>query len=185
MDIPENQLCQAFDPMMVLPEKTYGFVNHYGKAGPSTSCQAPAFVYLEGSRGKRYLCDFHYEYEKKITCTLTPQLWADIEKVVVDNRDLIANTFAPLEDIDYLSFGKCWCNEQGSVRSLLRINKDLPENEKVKLYRYMCNFHFRKTYYRLLSNGRDMVSNEIINDGRKFFNVVPSVEATALKLEQI
>lgn len=185
MDIPDNQLCQAFDPMMVLPEKTYGFVNHYGVAGPSTSCRAPASVYLEGSRGKRYLCDFHYEYEKKITLTLTPHLWEDIEQVLIDKRDDMVSSFAELENLDYQSFEKCWCDTQGSVRLLPKAFEDLSESEKKNHYDYFCNFHFRKAHYRRLSNGKDMSEDQIINDGRKFFNIIPSEEASNLKLDKI
>ena len=76
ISIPQGQLCQAFDPMMYLPEKTLHIIDDPSKA--NTSCVAPAFVYLEGSRGKRFLCDYHYFYEKNMTESSTPNLWKDI-----------------------------------------------------------------------------------------------------------
>ena len=185
MDIPNDQLCQSFDPMMVLPEKTYGLINHSDRVGANTSCVAPASIYLEGSRGKRYLCDFHYEYEKKITIGLTPDLWEGVEQVVIDRRDDIVTTFAELEDLDYQFFEQCRCGDQGTVRLLQKNLQSLSENEKQDYYVYFCNFHFRKACYRWLSNGKNMLEDQIVNDGRKFFNVIPSIQASNLKLDQI
>jgi len=55
-EIPEGQVCQAFDPLMMMPEK---LLRPELKNRMSTSCVAPAYVYIEGSRGQRFLCDFH------------------------------------------------------------------------------------------------------------------------------
>lgn len=50
--IPDGQVCQAFDPMMILPEKTNYIIDNPMKA--NTSCVAPASVYLDGSREKDF-----------------------------------------------------------------------------------------------------------------------------------
>lgn len=122
---------------------------------------------------------------KKITLGLTPHLWEDVEQVVIDKRDDIITTFAELEDLDYQSFEQCRCGDQGTVRILQKLLQNLLENEKQDYYVYFCNFHFRKACYRWLSNGKDMLEDQIINDGRKFFNVIPSIQASNLKLDQI
>lgn len=137
-----NQKCQAFDPIMILPEKTEHILDDHMKA--STSCVAPAFVYLEGSRGKRFLCDYHYTYEKNITITRTPKLWNDIAFKLFDDRNKIADTFEKninsIETLEKL----CWCKEQAYVK--VSTKHEYPH------VIFFCNFHFRKSYYRYYSN---------------------------------
>lgn len=139
--ISSKQLCQAFDPMMIIPGKTYNIINDYLIA--NTSCVAPAYVLLEGSRGKRYLCDFHYQYEKDITLKRTPHLWKDIEKNLIDEREKINKTFdqntSSIETINNF----CWCKKEAYVKTIHI------EKKNVAFY---CNFHFRKVYYRYYSN---------------------------------
>jgi len=59
--IPEGQICQAFDPRMIMTDNV--LKSHNAKFQPNTSCVAPAYVYVEGKHGKRFLCDTHYYYE--------------------------------------------------------------------------------------------------------------------------
>ena len=59
--IPEGQICQAFDPRMIKTEEELR--KHNTNLQPNTSCLAPAYVYVEGKHGKRFLCDSHYYYE--------------------------------------------------------------------------------------------------------------------------
>ena len=73
--IPEGQLCQAYDPIMINPEKTVNIIEDPMTA--NTSCVAPAHIYMEGSRGKRFLCDYHYASEAILTQQRTPHLWKD------------------------------------------------------------------------------------------------------------
>lgn len=139
--IPSKQKCQAFDPIMIIPEKTKGIISNPMKA--STSCVAPACVLLEGARGRRYLCDYHYQYEKDMTMARTPELWIDIEKNIVDEREEIKKTFAKNIKTTETLNEVCWCKKQAYVKITHKINKESF---------LFCNFHFRKFYYRNFSN---------------------------------
>jgi hypothetical protein len=153
--IPKNQLCEAFDPMMVLPEKTAG-MNVEGRG--NSSCVAPAYVYLEGPRGKRFLCDFHYYYEKTITEGRSPQQWREVCETVIDERDRIKETF---EKINYskMTFDAfCWCGSKAFVQ-LTYPDQSVP-------LRYLCNFHYRKMFYRHLSNGLKVSDEATVLDER-------------------
>lgn len=140
--ISKKQKCQVFDPIMILPEKTKYIIDDHMKA--STSCVAPAYVFLEGSRGKRYLCDYHYQYEKDMTICRTPNLWSEIEKFIIDEREEIIKTFAQNVNTQETLNKNCWCEKQAYVKIIHK------KNEKDSFF---CNFHFRKFYYRNLSNG--------------------------------
>lgn len=153
--IPEGQLCQAFDPVMILPEKTINIIDDPMQA--NTSCVAPAHIYMEGSRGKRFLCDYHYAYEAIMTQQRTPHLWKDIEQYLVDERDEIVKTFDFNNNTKVAIGNLCWC---GAVAFVLLINKELDNRL------YYCNFHYRKTYYRYLSNGRKVEDIFFIYDER-------------------
>jgi hypothetical protein len=155
--IPQGQLCQAFDPMMIFPEKTDGIIK---EGAPNTSCFAPASVYLEGTRGKRFICDFHYEYERSITVDRTPELWQEISKIFIDEREKIRETFALPKNSTRTVFGTCWCGQEGFVR--LDGSKN---NEDTKEF---CNFHYRKLLYRHLSNGSILEDIYTIIDDRYF-----------------
>jgi hypothetical protein len=168
-EIPEGQLCESFDPMMIFPEKTDGIVK---KGAPNTSCFAPAFVYLEGTRGKRFLCDFHYEYERSITVARTPELWPKISKVFIDERERIRDTFAIPKQNFRTVFGTCWCGYEGFVR--LDGSKN---NEETKEF---CNFHYRKLLYRHLSNNSILEDIYTIIDDRHFMSDTIAEEAEKL-----
>ena len=136
----------------------------------STSCVAPAFVYLEGSRGKRFLCDFHYYYEKNITINRTPELWKEIESVFFEKLETIKETFD--QSANKRTFlNLCWC---GAISYVATVNKFLSEIQ------YECNFHYRKTHYRLLSNGINK-DNIYTIDERKFLKKTIKEEAESLK----
>ena len=59
--IPEGQICQAFDPRMIMTNDVLR--SHSAKEQPNTSCLVSAYVYVEGKHGKRFPCDTHYYYE--------------------------------------------------------------------------------------------------------------------------
>jgi hypothetical protein len=153
--ISKKQKCQAFDPIMIFPEKTKGIIDDYMKA--STSCVAPAFVFLDGSRGKRYLCDYHYQYEKDMTICRTPNLWSEIEKFIIDEREEIIKTFAQNANTKETLNKNCWCEKEAYVKII---------NKKYNGYYFFCNFHFRKFYYRNLSNGVIFEDNWNVIDER-------------------
>ena len=172
MKIPKGQNCLAFDPMMILPGKTADIIDSL-KA--NTSCVAPAYVYLEGSRGKRFLCDYHYHYEKDMTTFRTPEQWQDIARVVIDERESIKETFPAIVG-DELSetFDLCWCGFPSLIR-LTRI-----DNNKQQFF---CNFHYRKTFFRFLSNGQDLINNRHVLDERASLKL--SIAEEAERLTQI
>jgi hypothetical protein len=170
--ISENQLCQAFDPMMIIPEKTNYIIDDPMKA--NTSCVAPASVYIAGSRGKRFLCDYHYHYEKDMTITRTPEIWDSVIETIVDERELIRETFPAIEG-DGVSdtFGKCWCGYASLVKAIRHDNGHST---------FFCSFHYRKLFFRYLSNGRQMGDDYSIIDERIKLKLSIAEEAEQLTL---
>lgn len=139
--IPEEQKCQAFDPTMILPEKTYGILKNHTSA--NTSCFAPANVFMKGIHGTRYLCDYHYQYEKNITIASTPHLWPLIAETFIDEREKIKDTFRENTTTNETENNYCWCKKQAFVKTI---------NKETGGFSFFCNFHFRKVYYRNYSN---------------------------------
>ena len=144
--IPIDQKCQVFDPIMIFPEKS---INIIDSMKVNTSCVAPAYFYLEGSRGKRFLCDYHYFLEKDIVMHRTPEQWPLICEYIIDNSEKIKQTFGVektnfIKDEDF-----CWCGNQAytSIRSKGSVSEP----------QFFCNFHYRKTYFRYLSNKREFL----------------------------
>jgi hypothetical protein len=146
--IPEDQICEAFDPMMILPEKSNWILDDHMKV--STSCLAPAYVYIEGIRGKRFLCDYHYYYEKSIVLVRTPEQWALIEEYLIDKIEDVKLTFPKADTNIVKDFIKCWCGSRAYVKSISK-----SKNPKNRGINYMCNFHYRKMFFRCKSNGVD------------------------------
>lgn len=169
--IPEGQICQAFDPIMILPEKTLHIIEDPNKA--NTSCVAPAFVYLEGSRGKRFLCDYHYYYEKTITLHRTPELWPAIEQFIIDEREKVRDCFDDSNDTNYTEGKQCWCGGQAYVQFISHYEREKPF--------YQCNFHFRKTYFRYFSNGQNFDEHFDVIDERNKMKMSIIEESNSLK----
>lgn len=169
--ISSKQKCQAFDPIMIIPEKTKGIIDDPMMA--STSCVAPAYVLLEGARGKRYLCDYHYQYEKDMTMARTPELWIEIEKNILDEREKIKKTFAKnIKTIKTLN-KFCWCKKQAYVKIT---HKVLHGDD------FLCNFHFRKIYYRNYSNNVIFENFWDITDERSRMSLSIVEEANLTKI---
>jgi hypothetical protein len=153
--IPNDQLCQAYDPMMINPEKTVNILEDHMTA--NTSCVAPAYVYLEGTRGKRFLCDYHYASEAIITQQRTPHLWNDIAQCFIEKIETIKETFDKTNNTNVAQNNNCWCGADSYILLTNRINYNIL---------YYCNFHYRKTYYRYLSNGVKFEDIYFITDER-------------------
>lgn len=156
--IPENQTCQAFDAMMIMPEKTAHITKFLKK--PSTSCVAPAYVYIEGTHGNKFLCDYHYHYEKFNGNYLDYDENGLVDKrevVIVDERERVKETFA--KDVTTTdTLGKYCCVTSNKGRTTNTENNCIAEafvkvTDKNGDSRFFCNFHFRKIYYRYSSNG--------------------------------
>jgi len=162
--IPDNQICEAFDPLMQFPEKTKSIIKDPMKA--NTSCVAPAYVYIEGSRGKRFLCDYHYYCEKNMTLSRTPEQWPLIEKYLVEKLEDVALTFSKDKTDKIKDTNLCWCTKKATTAS---IPKSSPKGSEHFLYH--CNFHYRKIYFRFLSNNVDYDNLFNIIDERYKMNV--------------
>lgn len=204
ISIPKDQLCQSFDPMMYLPEKTLHIIEDSSKA--STSCVAPAFVYLEGSRGKRFLCDFHYYYEKNMTKSSRPDLWDDIEKIIIDQRELVKETFSKnIKTTETLGI-KCSmavsgkhgpsavyelglsCNADALVKVIPKFNSFKKYDTSILFYNtdkstYFCNFHFRKNYYRYHSN--NIIYEDLFNIIDERYRMTMSIAEESEKLSVV
>lgn len=165
--IPEDKICEVFDPMMILPEKTNWILDDHMKA--STSCLAPAYVYIEGIRGKRFLCDYHYIYEKDITISRTPELWESICKIFISKIEDVKLTFPKADTNIIKDYIKCWCGSRAYVKSISK-NKWL----KGGGINYTCNFHYRKMFFRHKSNYVDYFKLYDVIDER--YKIEKSIE---------
>ncbi len=170
--IPEGQICQAFDPRMIMTNEVLRI--HDAKDQPNTSCVAPAYVYVEGKHGKRFLCDTHYYYElymNRQSYSVPGHSWKEINHYIVDETERVKETFAK-NIISTETLGhKCslvnYYNKGGmdcTADALLKLNVMKIPVGKVNFIStldfnniskdiFYCNFHFRRTYYRYINNG--------------------------------
>ena len=166
--IPENQICQAFDPKMNYHPS---ILQAYGtKQNANTSCVAPAFVYIEGSHGKKFLCDYHYHYESYMTNSgfLLPK--ENIQEFILDERERVKETFAKNVTSAETLGHKCSMtnsynpNSGCTADALVMVNPikiahgrinftEIKNRDNISESIFYCNFHFRRTYYRYYNNG--------------------------------
>jgi len=158
VNIPNGQICQAFDALMVIPEKITEILEDPSKA--NTSCVCPAYVYMEGTHGKRFLCDYHFTIEKAITNHQTPHLWPQISEYVINNIEDVKKTFKDSSDNSIQSFDEKCTNDQCKATAYVKCIRNQGATE------YYCNFHYRKKYYRYLSNGVPLETKYTIIDER-------------------
>jgi hypothetical protein len=158
--IPENQTCQAFDAMMIMPEKTAHITKFLKR--PSTSCVAPAYVYIEGTHGNKFLCDYHYHYEKfngnYIDYEEDDEVLVDKREIVlIDERERVKETFAKnvtsTETMGRSCFVESDRGRTTNTNNLCIAEALVKVTDKEGKTAFYCNFHFRKTYYRYYSNG--------------------------------
>jgi hypothetical protein len=176
IDIPKGQLCQAFDPMIILPAKTLEL--NIPKMTENTGCVCPAYLYMEGMHGKRFLCDFHFAYEKDIVMERTPDDWPKICEYLINNLKEIAETFAKDPGTEPQLLNKKCSNERCNLSGYVScINIENIET-------VFCNFHYRKKYYRFLSNNINLLKrSDIFIDER--YRMPYSVEEEILMLTYI
>jgi hypothetical protein len=170
--IPEGQICQAFDPRMIMPDDV--LKTHNAKIQPNTSCVIPAYVYVEGKHGKKFLCDTHYYYEIFMNkqCYAAPNHSVlEIGQYLIDETERVKETFAKnITSTETLGHKCCLTNyynkggKDCNADALLKINvmeipfgkvnfiSTLNPNDISKDLFY-CNFHFRRTYARYINNG--------------------------------
>ena len=170
--IPDRQICQAFDPRMIMTNEVLN--NHGAKYQPNTSCLAPAYIYVDGKHGKRFLCDTHYYYELFInrqSYSAPGHSWKAINNFIIDETERVKETFA--KDVtstetlghkccltNYYNKGGLDCTADALVKvNVMKIPHGVinfistldPNNISKDLF--YCNFHFRRTYYRYVNNG--------------------------------
>jgi hypothetical protein len=197
--IPEGQICQSFDSRMIQTEQT--LKNHNTTEQPNTSCVAPAYVYVEGKHGKKFLCDTHYYYEiymNRITYAAPNHSWREIHQYIIDERERVKDTFAknvtttetlghgcslinlynpggPGCKADALVKVNITANVVGKINFNPRVNPDTPEQDI-----FYCNFHYRRIYYRFLSNGMRYEDFHNIVDERSRMTMTIAEEANML-----
>jgi hypothetical protein len=169
--IPEGQICQSFDPKMHLSNE---ILERQGVTqNASVSCVAPAYVYIEGIHGKKFLCDYHYHYERYMTQNgySKPNIsWKNIQEFVIDERERVKETFAKDVTTTETSGHKCslinsydkrfGCTADALVKVIptgLVPNKinftAIKDKNNISESIFYCNFHFRREYHRYCSNG--------------------------------
>ncbi len=109
-----------------------------------------------------------------MTLVRTPELWDKIATILIDERELIRNTFPKIIGAGSSdTFGKCWCG----YRSLVKIVRHDDKSST-----FFCNFHYRKLFFRYLSNGRHLEEDYSIIDEREKLEMSVSEEAEQLTL---
>lgn len=169
--IPDGQICQAFDAKMIFSTSTLKQYN--AKDNGNVSCVAPAFVYIEGSHGKKFLCDYHYHYEAYMTKSgynYPGHSWENIQEFIIDEREKVKNTFAKNVTTTETLGHKCslinsydlaaGCDTDAfvKVRPIKIVSNKInftviDDWDNISKDIFYCNFHFRRTYYRFVNNG--------------------------------
>ena len=166
--IPEGQICQQFDAKMHLDSS--GLERHKVTENTTTSCIAPAFVYIEGTHGKKFLCDYHYYYETNMIRNGYLKPGENIQEFIIDETERVKETFAKnitttetighkCEVFSLYKMG-CQCIADALVKVIptkLVVNKvkftTIKNINNISEGIFYCNFHFRRNYYRHYSNG--------------------------------
>ena len=172
LSIPEGQICQAFDPRPIMTDKE--LASHGTNEQPNTSCIAPAYVYVEGKHGKRFLCDTHYYYEifmNRQSYSAPNHSVLEIGQYIINETERVKETFAKnITSTETLGHKCCLTNyyNKGGVGctadALVKINvMKLPlgkvnwistlDPDNISKDLFYCNFHFRRTYARYINNG--------------------------------
>lgn len=155
--IPSGQICQAFDPIMLLPEKRITQLDPANNM--STSCLAPAYFYFYGSRGERFYCDYHFALEYRST---DQNSLDSVFEYIFDSSLSILETFDEPPKENYIPTGsKCWCGNPPEV---------MTKSKKEGMSLLVCNFHYRKMLYRGISNGIDLRVTHDVFDYRNKTN---------------
>lgn len=197
--IPANQICQAFDPRMHFHPSVLKEQNATENA--NTSCLAPAFVYIEGKHGKKFLCDYHYHYEIYITkqgYSDPGSPWESIQQFIVDERERVKETFAKNVMTTETLGHKCslinsfnpesGCTSEAFIKIkpikpvIGKINFTSVKNwDDLSEYIFYCNFHFRREYYRYHNNGIIYENfHNIVADERSRMTITIAEEASRL-----
>jgi hypothetical protein len=194
--IPEGQICQQFDPKMHLQLEV--LKNHNATQNATPSCVAPAYVYIEGTHGKKFLCDYHYHYEVYMTHSGYVKVGENIQEFVIDERERVKETFAK-NITSTETFGKK-CSLLNSFNpgfgcvsdAFVKVNPTgivlgkvnftaIKDRNNISQSIFYCNFHFRREYFRYLSNGIVYEDYHQILDERYRMTMTVAEEASKLK----
>lgn len=196
--IPEGQVCQAFDPKMHFHPDV--LESHGAKENANTSCLCPAFVYIEGIHGNKFLCDYHYHYEIYITkqgYSKQDNIWKDIQQFIIDERERVKDTFAKNVTTTETFGHKCslmnsfnqrhGCTSEAYVKvnpiSMVpgKINFTVfKDTDNISQDIFYCNFHFRREYYRYYNNGIVYEDFHKVLDERSRMKITIAEEAASL-----
>jgi hypothetical protein len=194
--IPKEQICQQFDPTMIVKDSVLRAEN--ATQNLNVSCVAPAFVYIDGSHGKKFLCDYHYHYEVYMINNGYSDHTKNIQEYIIDEREKVKETFAKNVTTTETLGHKCsminsfndtgGCISDAFVRvspTKLLVNKinftRIKDRENISESIFYCNFHFRKIYYRYYSNGVIYEDFHEVLDERSRMTISIAEEARKLK----
>jgi hypothetical protein len=198
ISIPENQICQAFDPKMNFPPSVLEM--HGAKENANSSCAVPAFVYIDGSHGKKFLCDYHYHYELYMSrqgYSHPNSPWQNIAQYVIDERERVKETFAKNVTSTETLGHKCslinsyntntGCTADAFVKvnpiklAVGKINfTNFKDSNNISQDIFYCNFHFRRESNRYYNNGVVYEDFHKIIDERYRMKITIAEEALSL-----
>jgi hypothetical protein len=174
---------------------------HNTNLQPNTSCLAPAYVYVEGKHGKRFLCDSHYYYELYMngqSYSAPNHSVKEIYQFIIDETERVKETFAKnvttTETVghkcsltNYYNKGGMDCTADALVKvtptgipvGKINFNSTYNPNHSSRDLFY-CNFHYRRTYYRFVSNGLVYEDYNEVVDERYRMTMTLAEEASRL-----
>lgn len=196
--ISKEQICQAFDPKMNFHPSILEM--HKAKENANSSCLVKAYVYIEGTHGNKFLCDYHYYYElymSKQGYSDPHGSWTDIQKFIIDETEQVKDTFAKnvtsIETVgqkcsltnSYNINSGCTADAFVKVNPIKLVNgkinftviKDINNISKDIFY---CNFHFRRESNRYYNNGVIYEDFHKVTDERYRMTITLAEEAKNL-----
>ena len=194
--IPKGQICQQFDAKMHLQPSI--LETHKVTENATTSCVAPAFVYIEGTHGKKFLCDYHYYYEVHMIKSGYLKPGENIQEFIIDETERVKETFAKNVKTTETLGHKCsmfnsyktttGCVADAFVKVIptkLVVGKinftAIKDKNNISESIFYCNFHFRREYYRYYSNGVVYEDFHKVVDERSRMTFTLAKEAENLK----
>lgn len=194
--IPKGQICQQFDAKMHLPSSI--LESQKVTQNATVSCAAPAFVYIEGTHGKKFLCDYHYYYEVHMIKHGYLKPGENIQEFIIDETEKVKETFAKnvktTETLGHqCSLINSYNKNMGCVSdAFVKVNPTklvigkinwtaLKDRDNISESIFYCNFHFRREYYRYYSNGVVYEDFHKVVDERSRMTFTLAEEALKLK----
>lgn len=194
--IPKGQVCQQFDAKMHLPSSI--LESQKVTQNATVSCAAPAFVYIEGTHGKKFLCDYHYYYEVHMVKSGYLKPGENIQEFIIDETEKVKETFAKnVKTTETLGHQCSLINSynitMGCVAdAFVKVNPiklvankinwtAIKDRDNISDSLFYCNFHFRREYYRYYSNGVVYEDFHKIVDERSRMTFTLAEEALRLK----